>query len=531
MLRRLLESLAVQETGTAFDLEIVVTDNDEGCSAEAVTREFAKRFSGNVSYDCEPEQNIAMARNRCARNARGNFIAYIDDDEYSKSDWLLQLYRVQKQFSADGVQGPVLPDFPPRAPLWLRRSGLCDRTRWRTGTVTSLGDARTGNVLFRRDLFRDGELWFDPKFGKTGGEDGDFFRRQGNRGAKFYWCDEAITYETVPESRWTLSFYLRRTFRIGTLYAGLIRRGELPRRWMLAKSLVFFCGLMVLIPVLPLTGKRVWSRALVKMSYCAGYVLGFCGIVLLTERPPEMREPSTAKSMLSRLRWYLRKHGPVRLAQLALQKFTDRCLRRSEYVFCVDLTRSLPSGLVGFEPIEVEPYRSIEEIPEEILLQVCAIKGQLVAMPFLKRYFGRKGRLWLGKGQEGHIVGLQWTVQGGFDGFYSLPIPDNDVIMVAIETFREFRGHAYFQKLMHAMLRQLKAEGLSRLYFKVHAHNWPMLKAVHKAGFAPIGRVTTLMLPFRHVSVWRGQFSLPGRVTRPVNGAQDSRSNQVAVGR
>lgn len=294
LLARLLESLAAQETGAEFDFEIVVTDNDQGRSAEAVARRFEERLPGKVIYDCEPEQNIAMARNRGVRNARGNYIAYIDDDEYATSDWLLRLYSVQKQFAADGVQGPVLPEFPVPAPQWLKRSGLCDRKRWRTGTVTSLGDARTGNVLFRRDLFREGETWFDPAFGKTGGEDGDFFRRQGKRGAKFCWCDEALAYETVPESRWKLSFYMRKTFRIGTLYAGLVRRGELPRRWMLTKNLILFFGLTLFLPFLFLTGKRVWSRVLVKIAYCTGYVLGFCGIVLLTERSPEIQSAAIA---------------------------------------------------------------------------------------------------------------------------------------------------------------------------------------------------------------------------------------------
>lgn len=233
--------------------------------------------------------------------------------------------------------------------------------------------------------------------------------------------------------------------------------------------------------------------------------------------------------MLNKFLWYLRKHGPVRLAQLAMLKFTDGYLRRSEYVFCVDLTRSLPAGLVVFEPIEVHSYRTLEEIPQETLQQVCDNKGQSVAMPFLKRYFGRNGRLWLGRDQ-GHVVGLQWTVQGGFEGFYSLPIPENDVIMIAIETFADFRGHAYFQRLMHSMLRELKDEGLSRLYFKVHAHNWPMLKAVRKAGFSPIGRVTTLGFPFRHVTVWRKNCAWPDRVAKPQIAMQDSRTDHVAVG-
>ena len=289
LLQRLLQSLVEQSTEAEFDFEIVITDNDSNHSAHEVVRKFAEQSPDRVVYDCELEPNIAMARNRCVRNSNGNFIAFIDDDEYASKDWLLQLYRTLKKFRADGVQGPVLPDFPARAPTWLKKSGLCDRRRSLTGTITTLSDARTGNVLFRRDLFQDGELWFDPAFGRTGGEDGDFFRRQGNRGRKFYWCDEALAHETVPEGRWTLSFYTRKAFRIGTIYAGLIRRGELPREWLFSKSVAFIGGLLVAMPLLLLTGKQRWGRAIVKISYSAGYILGSCGISVATQKQSEVQ--------------------------------------------------------------------------------------------------------------------------------------------------------------------------------------------------------------------------------------------------
>jgi hypothetical protein len=107
--------------------------------------------------------------------------------------------------NADGVLGPVLPDFAPEAPEWLRRGAVYQRRRHATGTPIDAGDARTGNVLLRRALFPDGELWFDPAYGRSGGEDSEFFARQFALGRRFVWCDEAEAYEEIPSERWKVS--------------------------------------------------------------------------------------------------------------------------------------------------------------------------------------------------------------------------------------------------------------------------------------------------------------------------------------
>src|SRR5687767_2600801 len=82
MLGRLLQALAAQDTAGKFAYSIVVADNDAGKSGEAVARQYA------VTYCVEPEQNIALARNRAIANATGNYIAFIDDDEFPEKDWL-----------------------------------------------------------------------------------------------------------------------------------------------------------------------------------------------------------------------------------------------------------------------------------------------------------------------------------------------------------------------------------------------------------------------------------------------------------
>ena len=282
MLARALDAIFSQATDSAFTFEVVIVDNDKMCSAKKIVKKYQDIGRYNVIYDCEPEQGIPLARNRTIRNAFGNFIATIDDDEFPTSDWLHKMYRCMTDYNADGVLGPVLPHFPPGTPEWLKKSGLCDRPRNCTGSPITGRDLRTGNVLFQRHVFEKNEMWFDPARGLTGGSDGEFLSRQIKRGRKFVWCDEAIVFETVPEERWPAAFYLKRNFRIGTITGEIIRRSRRVSTGI--KTFVFLLAYSALLPFSMVAGKHIWIKVLTKLYYNAGCVLTFLKLSHVQQR-------------------------------------------------------------------------------------------------------------------------------------------------------------------------------------------------------------------------------------------------------
>src|SRR5260370_12144517 len=81
-LKRLLDELRAQETGDSFTYSIVVSDNDHLRSAEATVSDFAANSTIAVKYCVEPQQSIALARNKAVQNATGNYIAFIYDDAF-----------------------------------------------------------------------------------------------------------------------------------------------------------------------------------------------------------------------------------------------------------------------------------------------------------------------------------------------------------------------------------------------------------------------------------------------------------------
>ena len=282
MLECTLNGVFSQVSANGFTFEVVVVDNDEKRSAEDLVKRFRENENKKIVYDCEPEQNIALARNRAVQNARGNLIAFIDDDEYPEKDWLVKMYCSLKKFQADAVLGPVLPDFPPGAPIWLRKSKLSDRRRNPTGSLITNRDKRTGNILFKRNVFKKNDMWFDPARGRTGGEDGEFLGRQMKNGRRFVWCDEALVFETVPEERWYASFYIKKYLRIGTLAGEKLRRNQLIGTLM--QTCVVLIAYSIMLPFSFLTRKHIWMKVLAKLCYNVGRLLGFLGLSVLRYR-------------------------------------------------------------------------------------------------------------------------------------------------------------------------------------------------------------------------------------------------------
>ncbi|PYX10826.1 MAG: glycosyltransferase family 2 protein [Acidobacteria bacterium] len=271
-LRRLLNDLFRQDTGVAFTYSIVVVDNDKLCSAQTVVSELAADSTISVSYCVEPRQNIALARNMAVENAQGDFIAFIDDDEFPTKGWLATLFRACHEYNVDGVLGPVKPQYDTEVPKWVIRGRFYDRPTYPTGLVIDGRKGRTGNLLLKKRIFPVGEPAFRPEF--LTGEDQDFFRRMIARGHVFIWCNEAVAYEVVSPVRWQRNFMLRRALLCGR--AAVIH----PAFGMfdIAKSVVAVPAYILALPFVLVLGHHRFMSLLVKLFDHLGKLLAFLGI-------------------------------------------------------------------------------------------------------------------------------------------------------------------------------------------------------------------------------------------------------------
>lgn len=278
-LSRLLKKLATQKTDGLFKFSVVVVDNDFQQSAKATIDSLRSRYPISLDYYNEPKQNIALARNMAVVYSRGDFVAFIDDDEFPIDTWLLKHFHCLRDSGADGTLGPVLPFYEVTPPRWVLKGKFYDRPTYKTGRILHWKETRTGNVLLKRDMFSANEPAFDSIFG-SGGEDRDFFRRQIEKGYVLLWCEEAHVYESIPAARIKRSFMLRRALLRGQAEAkgspsGVIRP---------IKSLIAILVYTLALPITFVLGHHIFLWTLIRNCNHLGKIFAKCGIELINEK-------------------------------------------------------------------------------------------------------------------------------------------------------------------------------------------------------------------------------------------------------
>jgi succinoglycan biosynthesis protein ExoM len=286
LLELCLRKLDLQETGDgSFGFSIVVVDNDPSAFARETVTRLQQELSIELTYDIETDKCIAAVRNRAVRLAGGNYIAFIDDDEFPPQDWLLTLYRAIHLFDAAGALGPVHPFFADTPPSWLLKSGFCERPVHRTGTWLHWEQTRTGNVLMKRSVFDESGLWFDVKY-RTSGSDKEYFREAMAQGHRFVAVEEAPVYETVPPARQTGKYYLNRAI----VQASNERRFRAPYLKGLSKisaplkALAALGVYTLLLPPAAIVGTHAVIKALEKCAYHGSWLLAMVGVDLAKHR-------------------------------------------------------------------------------------------------------------------------------------------------------------------------------------------------------------------------------------------------------
>jgi glycosyltransferase involved in cell wall biosynthesis len=249
-LEKLLSALKQQKFPhfPAMQLTIVVVENGRKLEAEGQVERY--RDQGlDVVYAHEPTPGISYARN-CAMDLaiqRGNYFAFIDDDEYPEPNWLDALLWCSQEFEAPVVHGPVISVFPAGVPLWAEAGGFFLRERYASGTEVEY--CACNNVLIRSDVIRQAGVRFDAHFALTGGEDTLFFLQLCEKtGVKIVWCDEAVVMEDIPQERVSVAWIVRRATREGANmphFDATLGRGRIFRlRWILHGMAHFLIALL-----------------------------------------------------------------------------------------------------------------------------------------------------------------------------------------------------------------------------------------------------------------------------------------------
>ena len=206
--------------------ELIVVNNS-GAPArgavDAVVRAAGLPASVDARVLDSPSNDLAVGRNVVLERRRHDLVVFVDDDEYPAPGWLDALLGARRAYGTAIVAGPVLPEFEGVGGGWRAHVDLHNGRHRRTGErMPFVGSC---NVAFDASL--TDPLRFDPAYGRSGGEDTDFFTRAVAAGHEIVWCAEAVVYEDIPAVKGTRRALLRRFVNQGANYRRIMtRRGH-----------------------------------------------------------------------------------------------------------------------------------------------------------------------------------------------------------------------------------------------------------------------------------------------------------------
>ena len=281
-LRCLLESIARQQFNeTPPRFEVLVADNDARRSGESVCERIRDQVDFAIRYEVEPQRGISHARNRTLSMIHPDtkFGVFVDDDEIVAPDWLSELLRVQREYEADVVVGPVLPQFLAPPPAWVVKGRFFEIDRSPTGRV--MEHAYTGNALVRTEVFARMGQAFDGRYALSGGEDTLFFRKVHKAGFKIVWADEAIVHERVPPSRVNTAWVVQRAFRWGVAAPHIardVRADPADAAGMMGRLILKIAEGPICLPISWMFGWHRTVTCLRRIAFAAGLLAGWYGM-------------------------------------------------------------------------------------------------------------------------------------------------------------------------------------------------------------------------------------------------------------
>ena len=235
-LRQMLEAFFGQRDISVADHELIVVDNNSSDDTPGVVEEF-RRFP-SLRYVVEKRQGLSCARNRGIAEARGDIVAFLDDDAIVDKAWLVKLQECFDATGADVVGGRSYLIFEKDpsdwfGPYFARLLSQVDLGESRK--VVSDGRGLLGlNLSFRRSALI-GDAPFDENLGRKGsgllgGEETTLVRSIADSGGTVVYDPDAVVGHLIAADRVEWRYFkgvtrgMGESFALAESHAGAITR-------------------------------------------------------------------------------------------------------------------------------------------------------------------------------------------------------------------------------------------------------------------------------------------------------------------
>jgi glycosyltransferase involved in cell wall biosynthesis len=207
-----------EQTISAEHFRLLVVDNNSTDNTRDIAAQFMAKLL-NLQYILEPAQGLSHARNRGLREARTEWVAFLDDDAKASPGWVQSILNTIEAGDFDCFGGPYVAwhRFGPK-PAWVEEDFA---TYLGPGRYGELGRFHIpgGNCAFKKNL-AEAAGGFPGGLGMAGkkcayGEETYLFRKMQENGASMGFVPDMLIEHCVLPYKYTLRWRLLSAYSRG----------------------------------------------------------------------------------------------------------------------------------------------------------------------------------------------------------------------------------------------------------------------------------------------------------------------------
>jgi len=259
-----------------------VVNNNSVDDTQAIVERYANSH-GNIRVIIESKQGLSHARNRGWQEAKGEYVAYIDDDARAHSDWTSRIVQAFENIKPepDAVGGKIIPFASGPVPEWypvdVEILSRGEKKRFLTDTELLYGFFGS-NMIFKKAILEKIQ-GFSVQYGMRGdtvgvAEETEFFRRLSKHSPVLWYDPDIVVEHLISDNNFNFRFIFRRCYKNGKALAEIEKSRIMSSNYLkkvMAIFLFFFVRLDYKVKVIGLRGYLYIRMRL--LGELLGYIL------------------------------------------------------------------------------------------------------------------------------------------------------------------------------------------------------------------------------------------------------------------